>query len=161
MAACLWRPRIALLRKKQIGTCIESWARTCSGDMYETVPMVVPGLVRCDGSSASAVWVPEIPEVSTRADILASSKSKTLARSPWVTNIFAGLMSRCTVPLVRLMVFFFRLVVTVGQYKSRFGVTYPAARLDLKKLEQAGVVQPLKRHGHDYLLLFAHLRNPP
>ena len=42
------------------------------------------------------------------------------------------------------MVFFFRLVVTVGQYKSRFGVTYPAARLDLKKLEQAGVVQPLE-----------------
>jgi Fic family protein len=39
---------------------------------------------------------------------------------------------------------FFRPVITVSQYKTRFGVTYPTARLDLKKLEQAGVVQPLE-----------------
>ena len=39
---------------------------------------------------------------------------------------------------------FFRPVITVGQYKDRFGVTYPTARLDLKKLEQAGIVQPLE-----------------
>lgn len=39
---------------------------------------------------------------------------------------------------------FSRPVITVGQYKTRFGVTYPTARLDLKKLEQAGIVQPLE-----------------
>jgi Fic family protein len=39
---------------------------------------------------------------------------------------------------------FFRPIITVSQYKTRFGVTYPTARLDLKKLEQAGVVQPLE-----------------
>lgn len=39
---------------------------------------------------------------------------------------------------------FFRPIITVGQYRNRFGVTYPTARLDLKKLEQAGVVQPLE-----------------
>jgi Fic family protein len=39
---------------------------------------------------------------------------------------------------------FFRPIITVSQYKNRFGVTYPTARLDLKKLEQAGVVQPLE-----------------
>jgi len=38
---------------------------------------------------------------------------------------------------------FFRPIITVSQYKNQFGVTYPTARLDLKKLEQAGVVQPL------------------
>ena len=35
---------------------------------------------------------------------------------------------------------FSRPIITVGQYKNRFGVTYPTARLDLKKLEQAGIV---------------------
>ena len=39
---------------------------------------------------------------------------------------------------------FFRPIISVTQYKDRFGVTYPTARLDLKKLEQAGVVQPLE-----------------
>jgi hypothetical protein len=39
---------------------------------------------------------------------------------------------------------FFRPVITVSQYKTLFGVTYPTARLDLKKLEQAGIVQPLE-----------------
>jgi Fic family protein len=39
---------------------------------------------------------------------------------------------------------FSRPVITVTQYRNRFGVTYPTARLDLKKLEQAGIVQPLE-----------------
>jgi Fic family protein len=39
---------------------------------------------------------------------------------------------------------FVRPVITVTQYAGRFGVSYPTARLDLKKLEQAGVVQPLE-----------------
>ena len=34
-------------------------------------------------------------------------------------------------------------VMTVTQYKKAFDVTYPTARSDLKKLERAGIVQPL------------------
>jgi Fic family protein len=34
-------------------------------------------------------------------------------------------------------------VITVNQYKSAFGVTYPTARSDLRKLEMAGIVQEL------------------
>jgi Fic family protein len=34
-------------------------------------------------------------------------------------------------------------VITVNQYGRLFGVTYPTARLDLRKLEEAGIVQPL------------------
>lgn len=39
---------------------------------------------------------------------------------------------------------FSRPVITVSQYRNYFGVTYPTARLDLKKLEQAGIVQPVE-----------------
>jgi len=39
---------------------------------------------------------------------------------------------------------FSRPVITVGQYTKRFNVTYPTARLDLTKLEKAGIVQPLE-----------------
>jgi Fic family protein len=35
-------------------------------------------------------------------------------------------------------------VITVNQYKKAFEVTYPTARLDLKKLEAAGIVQQLE-----------------
>jgi Fic family protein len=35
-------------------------------------------------------------------------------------------------------------VITVNQYKSEFHVSYPTARSDLKKLEAAGIVQPLE-----------------
>jgi len=35
-------------------------------------------------------------------------------------------------------------VITVNQYKTHFGVSYPTARLDLKKLEQMGIVQQLE-----------------
>src|SRR5208337_4611046 len=35
-------------------------------------------------------------------------------------------------------------VITVNQYKQYFDVTYPAARSDLKKLEQTGIVQSLE-----------------
>ena len=38
---------------------------------------------------------------------------------------------------------FFSPVITVNQYKKAFNVTYPTARSDLKKLEAAGIVQPL------------------
>jgi Fic family protein len=36
-------------------------------------------------------------------------------------------------------------VVTVNQYKEAFGVSYPTARSDLKRLESKGIVQPLDR----------------
>jgi Fic family protein len=39
---------------------------------------------------------------------------------------------------------FTRPVITVSQYKSRFGVSYPTARSDLKKLEGIGIVQQLE-----------------
>ncbi|HZE79890.1 MAG TPA: Fic family protein [Candidatus Polarisedimenticolia bacterium] len=35
-------------------------------------------------------------------------------------------------------------VITVKQYKKAFEVSYPTARLDLKKLEAAGIVKPLE-----------------
>lgn len=34
-------------------------------------------------------------------------------------------------------------VITVNQYKDAFDVSYPTARSDLKKLESAGIIQPL------------------
>lgn len=49
---------------------------------------------------------------------------------------------------------FFRPIITVSQYKERFGVTYPTARLDLKKLEQAGIVQPLE--GMDIITYYCY-----
>lgn len=52
---------------------------------------------------------------------------------------------------VRLSKFVDRLfsgpVVTVNRYKQLFGITYPTARADLKKLEAAGIVQPLIGEG--------------
>jgi Fic family protein len=39
---------------------------------------------------------------------------------------------------------FSRPVITVNQYKSHFGVTYPTARSDLRKLEAMGIVHPLQ-----------------
>jgi Fic family protein len=39
---------------------------------------------------------------------------------------------------------FSRPVITVNQYKSQFGVTYPTARSDLRKLETYGIVYPLE-----------------
>ena len=38
-------------------------------------------------------------------------------------------------------------VITVNQYKRLFGVTYPTARSDLRKLVAAGIVQQLE-HEH-------------
>lgn len=36
-------------------------------------------------------------------------------------------------------------VISVNQYKKMFGVTYPTARSNLKKLEALGIVHPLER----------------
>ena len=42
---------------------------------------------------------------------------------------------------------FYSPVVLVNSYRRRFGVTYPTARADLKKLEAAGIVQPMEWEG--------------
>lgn len=39
---------------------------------------------------------------------------------------------------------FFRPVITVTSYTSQFGVSYPTARSDLRKLETLGIVRPLE-----------------
>ena len=72
-----------------------SLARTCSGDIYATVPSVVPGLVRCCTSLVNVCVSGELGEGLT----LASPKSRILACPRWVTKMFAGLMSRWTIPL--------------------------------------------------------------
>lgn len=73
--------------------------RTCSGDMYATVPSAVPGLVRF--ASASIVSPPMLTASLVSAGIsFARPKSSTFAWPRSVMKIFAGLMSRCTMPPV-------------------------------------------------------------
>ena len=75
-----------------------SFPFACSGDMYATVPTAVPGLVRnCRSGPAVAAVIPSAA-VSGEAFTLASPKSRTLACPRLVTKMFAGLMSRCTIP---------------------------------------------------------------
>ena len=69
----------------------------CSGDMYITVPIAVPGLL--SNSSAVAVGIAEAvmltPALVRRGErILASPKSRTFTAPLRVQKIFAGLMSR-------------------------------------------------------------------
>jgi Fic family protein len=47
---------------------------------------------------------------------------------------------------------FSRPVITVSQYKTHFGVSYPTARSDLKKLEGMGIIQPL--NGPDLITYY-------
>src|SRR2546430_5534384 len=68
-----------------------SFPRTCSGDMYPTVPITVP-------DSVPRATVGSEPEVSFVSVILARPKSKIFTR-PWlVRNMFSGFRSRCTIP---------------------------------------------------------------
>ena len=65
--------------------------RACSGDMYDTVPMVVPGEV----TSSRQVRVAIAPAADpARRPVLASPKSSSFASPRSVTKMFAGLMSR-------------------------------------------------------------------
>ena len=65
--------------------------RACSGDMYATVPSVVPGLVSTSARpSASAVSV--IPTLADAA--FARPKSRNFTRWRGCTKMFAGLISR-------------------------------------------------------------------
>src|SRR5207245_6046823 len=63
--------------------------------------MATPGLV--SNSSIVAVGALETPATPTARPLpgtsLAKPKSRILAWPRWVTKIFAGLMSRCTIPL--------------------------------------------------------------
>ena len=75
-----------------------SLPRVCSGDMYATVPSAVPGFVRWSSSMVSAdVALPLLAEFAA-AVIFARPKSRILAWLRLVTKIFAGLISRCTIP---------------------------------------------------------------
>ncbi len=71
-----------------------SLARTCSGDIYATVPIMVPGLVRWSESTVcvlrDAILLEELPARLT----FASPKSRILAWPRLVTKMLAGLMSR-------------------------------------------------------------------
>ena len=76
-----------------------SFARACSGDMYATVPSAAPRTRQWFQRqhrlfvAASAAMIPSSGPVS-----FANPKSSTLACPRVVTKIFAGLMSRCTMP---------------------------------------------------------------
>ena len=78
--------------------------RACSGDIYATVPTAVPGLVRSAsliiGESCvdAEMFAPRVSSDDLRI-CLARPKSKILACPRVVTNKFAGLMSRWTMPL--------------------------------------------------------------
>src|SRR5271156_129092 len=69
------------------------------------VPSVEPGLVRCCSSTAVMVFAARALADATALEepamgsIFASPKSRILACPRWVTKIFAGLMSRWTIPL--------------------------------------------------------------
>jgi hypothetical protein len=83
--------------RKQAVRASNSSPRTCSGDMYEMVPIAVPSRVRCSGSLA--VGIAERFTAPAAGVSFARPKSKTLA-CPWsVTKMLAGLMSRWTIPL--------------------------------------------------------------
>ncbi len=71
-----------------------SRARTCSGDMYETVPMVLPGLVRWSGSTPWVAKVSMSIAGSFAKWTFASPKSRIFAWPRLVMKILAGLMSR-------------------------------------------------------------------
>jgi Fic family protein len=47
-------------------------------------------------------------------------------------------------------------VITVNQYKKTFGVTYPTARSDLRKLEAAGIVQRLEDDAMAEITYYSH-----
>ena len=66
--------------------------RTCSGDMYLTVPITVPGSV-CSRPSAGAS-----PRRCAGPVLFARPKSSTFTRPSPVTKMFSGFRSRWTIP---------------------------------------------------------------
>ena len=72
-------------------------ALTCSGDMYDTVPTVLPGSV--NSASAERVGSCEAPTAADPDIAFASPKSSIFGPRS-VRKMFAGLMSRWTMPLL-------------------------------------------------------------
>src|SRR5260370_19930305 len=70
-----------------------SLARTCSGDIYATVPSVEPGLVRCCSSTVSVMVLTGaiVLDELLAFDTLASPKSRILAWPRLVTKMLARL----------------------------------------------------------------------
>src|ERR1019366_2452044 len=84
-------------KREQIRWASNCLARTCSGDIYVTVPSVVPLLVK--SVLTEVVGALALPaSVFEPAFILANPKSRTLVCPRLVTKILAGLMSRWTMP---------------------------------------------------------------
>ena len=50
---------------------------------------------------------------------------------------------------------FYSPVITVNGYRRLFNITYPTARSDLKKLESAGIVNPLEGEGVNQLTYYS------
>jgi hypothetical protein len=75
-----------------------SLPRVCSGDIYATVPSVLPGLVKWSGSTSCVANVSASAAALLAGFTLARPKSKILACPLSVRKIFAGLMSRWTMP---------------------------------------------------------------
>ena len=71
-------------------SCLPS---TCSGDMYDTVPKVDPGLVRCSLTDIVFAEAMRLAE-GCCASTFANPKSRIFACPRFVTKMFAGLMSR-------------------------------------------------------------------
>ena len=71
-------------------------ARTCSGDMYATVPSAKPGLVRWDSTSMVVAFASALAPCFTES--LANPKSRIFACPRLVMKVLAGLMSRWTMP---------------------------------------------------------------
>ena len=76
-----------------------SFPNACSGDIYATVPRAEPGLVICSLESSNVASSDAVsPVAPTPLATFASPKSKIFACPRVVTKMFAGLMSRCTIP---------------------------------------------------------------
>ena len=71
-----------------------SFARACSGDMYGTVPKVLPGLVSWLLSTPSVARGSALTVALFAALTFARPKSRILGWPRSVTKLLAGLMSR-------------------------------------------------------------------
>ena len=83
--SCSTAPRAKTSERASLGS-----PRTCSGDMYPTVPITEPGSV-CTVIVSLAAAVRGIR-------ILAKPKSRILMRPSAVSNTLSGFRSRCVIP---------------------------------------------------------------
>ena len=66
--------------------------------MYATVPIEVPGLVSCAVSTPTVSMELPLRLATFGFATLANPKSRIFTCPRFVTKMFAGLMSRCTMP---------------------------------------------------------------